>query len=207
MKKIRSFCEYIHLKCLCLWDLDKVVKFSKETKIVKEFGEIDVASKTLYDEKYGKQKLSSFINGEDSLKVAQLLEPSKTNTFIWRHGAIENAILSCNSCNENIRKALQCKNKLNPADIKNKLRERLHEGDRKTFYAELVKVDEIDRFLKFIEKKDGVTNEENHSNPQNDDWKHLKSTQCKCYIINVLIILVIQLLLIGVFGHKYVTSA
>lgn len=206
-KKIRTFCEYIHLKCLCLWDLDKVVKFDKETKIVKEFGEIDVASKTLYDEKYGKQKLSSFINGEDSLKVAQLLEPSKTNTFIWRHGAIEDAILSCNSCNENIRKALQCKNKLNPADLKNKLKERLHEGDRKSFYAELVKVDEIDRFLKFIEKKDGVTNEENHSNPQIDDWKHLKSTQYKCYIINVLIILVIQLLLIGVFGHKYVTSA
>lgn len=141
------------------------------------------------------------------MKVAQLLEPSKKNTFIWRHGAIEDAILSCNNCNENIRKALHCKNKLNPADLKNKLKERLHEGDRKSFYAELVKVDEIDRFLKFIEKKDGVTNEENHSNPQNDDWKHLKSTQYICYIINVLIILVIQLLLIGVFGHKYVTSA
>lgn len=76
-KKIRTFCEYIHLKCLCLWDLDKVVKFSKETKIVKEFVEIDVASKTLYGGKYKNEKLSSFIENEDSLKVAQLLEPSK----------------------------------------------------------------------------------------------------------------------------------
>lgn len=209
-KKIRSFCEYIHLKCLCLWDLDKVVKFDKETKIVKEFMEIEVASKTLYDEKYGngKQKLSSFINGEDSLKVAQLLEPSKKNTFIWRHGAIEDAILSCNSCNEKIRKALHCKNKLNPADLKNKLNKRLHEENRKKFYAEIVEVKEIDRFLTFIKEKEGVENEENHSNPQNDDWKHSKSTQYNCCnIMNVLIILIILLLLIGVFGHKYVTSA
>lgn len=51
---MRLFCEYIYLKCLCLWDFDKVVKFDKEIKIVKEFVEIDVVFKILYDEKYGK---------------------------------------------------------------------------------------------------------------------------------------------------------
>lgn len=84
--------------------------------------------------------------------------------FIWRYGVIEDVIFSCNNCNENICKVFYCKNKLNFVDFKNKLKEWFYEGDRKSFYVELVKVDEIDRFLKFIEKKDGVINEENYSN-------------------------------------------
>lgn len=167
--------------------------------------EIDEDSKHAYNNKYHNEKLSSFIENEESLKVAKLLE-SRKNTFIWRHGAIEDAILSSNNCNEEIRKSLNCKKRINPADLKNKLKERVNEGERKKFYAELVKVEEIDRFLQFIKEKEGVENEENHSTPKRNEWKHLKSLHYICYIISVFIILVILLLLFGVFVYKYLTS-
>lgn len=46
----------------------------------------------------------------------------------------------------------------NPINLKYKLTTRLDEEERKGFYAELVKVDEIYRFLKFIKEKEGMKN-------------------------------------------------
>lgn len=204
-KKAKSFCEYIKLKCLCLWDLDKVVKVVENTDVIDYFLEIDNESKEIFNKKYHHKKLSSFIDNEDSLKVAKLLESNKNKTFIWRHGAIEDAILSSKHCKKEICKSLNCKT-LNAADLKKKLKERLYDGERKKFYAELVKVEEIDRFLQFIKEKEGVENEENHSTPKRNEWKHLKSLHYICYIISVFIILVILLLLFGVFVYKYLTS-
>lgn len=66
---MRLFCEYIYLKCLCLWDFDKVVKFDKEIKDVKKFVEIDVVFKILYGGKYKNEKFLFFIENEDFLKV------------------------------------------------------------------------------------------------------------------------------------------
>lgn len=188
---------YINLTCLCLWDLDKVVKFDKKSRVIKEFVEIDKVSKETYNKKYRDKKLSSFIDNEDSLKVAKLLE-SKRNTFIWRHGAVEDAILSSNNCEE-IRKSLNGKKPFKPTHLKNRLKDRLHEGERKTFYAELLNVDEIDRFLKFIKEKEGVRNEENHSKPNENIWKLLKALQYICLFI-------LEFVYSIIFFHKYVTS-
>lgn len=168
---------HIKLTCLCLWDLDNVVKFDQKSHVIKEFVEINKVSKETYNEKYKNEKLSSFIDNEDFLKVAKLLE-SERNTFIWRHGAVEDAILSSNN-REEIRKSLNCKKPFNATHLKNRLKNRLREGERKTFYAELLNVDEIDRFLKFIKEKEGVRNEENeenHSKPNENIWKHFKKT-------------------------------
>lgn len=179
-----------------MWDLDKVVNFEKKTRAIKEFVEIDKVSKHIYNNKYRDEKLTSFIDNEDFLNFAKLLE-SKNNTFIWGHGAIEDAILSSINCNEEIRKSLNCKKKFDSTALKNKLKERLHEGERKKFYDELIKINEIDRFLHFLKE-----NEENHGNPKKYEWNHLKSLKYNCYIMNVLIILVIKLLLFGVLIHR-----
>lgn len=83
------------------------------------------------------------------------------NTFIWKYGAIENAILSSTENNKEIRKFLKIKDELNTESLKNKLKTRLDEEERKGFYAELVKVEEIKRFIKFIKEKEGIKNDRN----------------------------------------------
>lgn len=118
---------------------------------------IGKASKDFYNRKYRHKELSSFIQNDDSLKVAKLFEKNK-NTFIWRHGAIEDAILSSHERNNEICKFLKWKKRIKPINLKYKLTTRLDEEERKGFYAELVKVDEIDRFLKFIKEKEGMKN-------------------------------------------------
>lgn len=93
-----------------------------------------------------------FISHEDSLTVAKSLE-SKENTFIWRQGAVEDAILSSQNRTKEICDSLNCKT-LTSEDLKKKLKERLNEKQRKAFYFHLMNVDEIRRFITFMEEKE-----------------------------------------------------
>lgn len=86
---------------------------------------------------------------EESKHFFEKLE-SQLKVFIWKHGALEDAILSSADCNEGIASALGMKEELNPRRIKTKLKERIDDVKRKGFYTELMKVGEIKRFIKFI---------------------------------------------------------
>lgn len=95
--------------------------------------------------------LSAFINcKEDFMKFSQILE-SKKNLFIWRYGTVEDAILSSGSDNDGIAKAL---NMLNAKLLKERLKERLSEEERDRFSNELIKIEEIQRFIRFLQKEE-----------------------------------------------------
>lgn len=176
-KKVQKLCKSINLPCLCLWDLDNVVtckkktlmlclnnfffpwNLPKKTKFITGFSNIDRAKIKEISDKYDEKLLSSFTaNYEDSLKVATLLESDEDNTFIWRHGAVEDAILSSPDRFENICKSLNCKT-IDADSLKKKLKDRLTEEQRKAFYAHLIEVKEILRFIHFLEKKEEVKSE------------------------------------------------
>lgn len=137
-------------------DLDKIVKCKKitlnnvETKVISHFLEID--SRERFSNDYRDKERSLFIAHEDSLTVAKSLE-SNRNTFIWRHGTVEDAVLSCPNRINDICDSLDCET-LTAKDLKKKLKERLNEKQRKAFYFHLMKVDEIRRFITFMEEKE-----------------------------------------------------
>lgn len=96
-----------------------------------------------------KQTLKSY--EEESTQFFEKLK-SQLKVFIWKHGALEHAILSSEKCKEGIAKALGVSvSELNPKRLKTKLRERIEDEKRKTFYTELMKVDEIKRFIELME--------------------------------------------------------
>lgn len=162
IKRVREFCEYIHLPCLCLMDLDTIVHsktlkspnqnqqrdFRKKTKLITKFS----IGTQKYWGKYILENISSFIAHDDSLRAAKSLE-SKENTFIWRHGAVEDAILSSPNQNKEFGKILNC-NPLTSENLKNKLKKRLTVEQGKEFYANLLNVEEIRRFIQFMENKE-----------------------------------------------------
>lgn len=146
--KIQSFCEQINLPCLCLMDLDTAVKVHdhKITRFMYFKGEEMSNFK-----KYRGKELSAFINcEEDFIKFSKILESHK-NLFIWRYGTVEDAILSSGSVNDGIAKAI---NILNAKILKNRLKKRLSEEEKDRFYNELIKIEEIQRFIRFLQKKE-----------------------------------------------------
>lgn len=172
MKRVKLFCDEMHLPCLCLFDLDTIVKckddkifsrnikllwdyeinlkLQKKTKLIKGFSKI---GNPKYLGKHVGKSLSSFIAHDDSLKAVKSLE-SKEDTFIWRHGAVEDAILSSpnRELTDKIAEKLSCNS--TPNALKTKLKERLTEKQWKEFYSRLLEVDEIDRFITFMEEKE-----------------------------------------------------
>lgn len=122
-KRVQLFCNEMHLPCLCLLDLDTIVKceggkkcwkdfdlpwdyqldltFKRKTKLIKVFLKID--NQKYLRETYVGKSVSSFIAHDDSLKAVKSLE-STENTFTWRHGSIEDAILS--SPNQQLNKEI-----------------------------------------------------------------------------------------------------
>lgn len=170
VQRVRSFCEHIHLPCLCLMDLDTIVhsendktvkckKSKKKKKIITGFSRIIDNNNRDYWRRYiqDRESLSSFIAHDDSLEAARSLE-LKENTFIWRHGALENAILSSPELNKIIWEKVGLKGKkLTTNNLKDKLTERLTVEQGEKFYAQLLAVPEIDRFIKFMEKKEYQT--------------------------------------------------
>lgn len=75
---------------------------------------------------------------------------SQLKVFIWKDGELEDAILSSTNCNAEIASALG-KKELNPSELQKILKEPIDCNKRKEFYTELMKVNEIKRFIKFIE--------------------------------------------------------
>lgn len=139
--RVQRFCTCINLPCLCLLDLDAAVKFNiKPLKKLKGFDEKNL------------QKIYHDTLVRTKKQFWQFLEKleSELRVFIWRDGALEDAILSSESCKAEIASALG-KERLNPDSLKTILREQIDGKNRKTFYTALMKVDEIKRFIKFIE--------------------------------------------------------
>lgn len=140
--KVQKFCNDINLPCLCLLDLDAAVKFNFEQ--IKKFESFDMKWQEMFKqtrESYEKESKQFFEKLQSQLKV-----------FIWKHGALEHAILSSANCIEGIAEALGVSvRELNPIRLKTKLKERIDDERRKRFYTELMKVDEIKRFIEFME--------------------------------------------------------
>lgn len=176
MKRVKLFCDEMHLPCLCLFDLDTIVNCrddkkssEKDTKPIKGFSKIGNQEDL---SKYVGKRLSMFIAHDDSLKAVKSLE-SKENTFIWRHGAVEEAILSSpnSNLNEEIAEIFCCVS-LTPKILKTKLKERLTEEQWKSFYSKLLKVEEIDRFITFLKEKEKCqTVDKKHCEPIISEWK------------------------------------
>lgn len=153
--RVKEFCEYIRLQCLCLMDLDTIVHSEKKgLQLITGFSKILNKENKKYWNKYINTELPSFIGHADSLKAAELLEITE-NTFIWRYGTLEDAILSSPNLNENIREILNLQGKtLKSKDLKDILAKRLTVEQGKRLYAKLLDVKDIDRFIKFMEKKE-----------------------------------------------------
>lgn len=146
--KTQLFCKQINLPCLCLMDLDTAVKVH-DHKITR-FMFLEGKEKSDF-KKYLGEELSAFINcKEDFMKFSQILE-SKKNLFIWRYGTVEDAILSSGSVNDGIAKAL---NMLDAEKLKERLQERLSEEERDMLSNELIKIEEIQRFIRFLKKEE-----------------------------------------------------
>lgn len=146
--KTQLFCKQINLPCLCLMDLDTAVKVH-DHKITR-FMFLEGREKS-YFKNYLGEELSAFINcKEDFIKFSQILE-SKKNLFIWRYGTVEDALLSSGSVNDGIAKAL---NMLDAEKLKDKLKERLSEEERVMLSNELIKIEEIQRFIRFLQKEE-----------------------------------------------------
>lgn len=138
--RVQRFCNYINLPCLCLLDLDAAVKF--DILSIKQFEGFNEDLQSMYQDTLEKTKTEFeqfFMELESQLKV-----------FIWKDGALEDAILSSANCNAEIASALG-KEGLNPKKLEKILIEPMDGNKRKSFYTELMKVDEIKRFIKFIE--------------------------------------------------------
>lgn len=147
-EKIQSFCKQIDLPCLCLMDRGTAVKVHDHK--VTSFTYLEGEEMSDFKKYLGKE-LSAFIScEEDFIKFSQILE-SKKNVFIWRYGTVEDAILSSGSINDGIAKAL---NILNAKILKDKIKERLSEEERDRFYNELLKIEEIQRFIRFLQKEE-----------------------------------------------------
>lgn len=138
--RVQRFCACINLSCLCLLDLDAAVKFN--IKPLKDFKGFEESLHTMYQETLVRTK-------EKFWQFLKKLE-SELRVFIWKDGTLEDAILSSESCNAEIASALG-KKKLNPDSLKTMLKEQMDGNKRKAFYTALMKVDEIKRFIKFIE--------------------------------------------------------
>lgn len=137
----------------------KCKKSKKKKKVITGFSRIIDNDNRDYWRRYIQdgESLSSFIAHDDSLKAAKSLELTE-NTFIWRHGALENAILSSPELNKKIGEKVGLEGKkLTTNNLKDKLTERLTVEQGKNFYAQLLAVPEIDRFIKFMEKKEYQT--------------------------------------------------
>lgn len=140
--RVRRFCNYINLPCLCLLDLDAAFKFDIEP--IKQFEGFNDELQSMFHDTLKNTKT-------EFEKFFKKLE-SKLNLFIWKDGALEDAILSSTGCNAEIAEALGITpDKLNSARLKNILKEPIDGDKRKRFYTKLMKVDEIKRFITFIE--------------------------------------------------------
>lgn len=74
----------------------------------------------------------------------------KEKIFIWKCGDLEDVILSFLSLKNDIVCLFKMEDVIK-LKLKDKIKEWLEEGERKVFYIELIKVEEIKRFIVFME--------------------------------------------------------
>lgn len=150
--KVKKFCNFINLPCLCLLDRDKPLKV-KDGKITEFWGIEDKDLQKYLNDKYVRKELQLFLNcNEDFEKFLEALK-TKGKTFIWRCGELEDVILSSENCNDKIAESLKIK-EWTKHEINRKIKERLDEGERQAFYTELLKVNEVKRFISFMEEEE-----------------------------------------------------
>ena len=155
-KKVRSFCKFIHLPCLCLLDLDKFVSVKKEDNTIENFKSIPDKQyeEKLTDDFTTKHISSFFCNGFD--EFSKFLK-TEMDTFVWK-GTLEDAILSSDEHENDIAKSLGLTfTSENPKErakqLKRKLKQRLTDEERQKVCTQLMKVPEIQRFLQFMKEK------------------------------------------------------
>lgn len=108
--KLRKFCNDIHLPCLCILDLDAAFKLNIEK--MKKFEDFDIDSQEMFKQTLDNYKRES----EDFLNKLE----SDLQVFIWKHGALEDAILSSENHKPAIAEALN-ETKLNSKRLKDKI--------------------------------------------------------------------------------------
>ena len=155
-KKVRSFCKFIHLPCLCLLDLDKFVSVKKEDNTIENFKSIPDKQyeEKLTDDFTTKHISSFFSNGFD--EFSKFLK-TEMDTFVWK-GTLEEAILSSDEHENAIAKALGLtftseNPKKRAEQLKGKLKKRLTDEERQKMCTQLLKVPEIQRFLQFMKEQ------------------------------------------------------
>lgn len=150
--KVQTFCNFINLPCLCLLDRDKPLKV-KDGIITDIWGVKDQVLKKDLKDRYVDKELQLFLScDEDFEKFLEALK-SKEKIFIWKCGDLEDAILSSASSQSFIASSLKMED-VTKSKLKGKIKERLKEEERQLFYSELIKVDEIKRFIAFMEEEE-----------------------------------------------------
>lgn len=150
--KVRKFCNFINLPCLCLLDRDKPLKVT-DGIITDIWGIKDQVLKKDLKDRYVDKELQLFLSCDEDFETFLEALKSKEKIFIWKCGDLEDAILSSPSSQNNIARSLNMED-VTKSKLKSKIRERLEEGERKAFYTELIKVDEIKRFIAFMEEEE-----------------------------------------------------
>lgn len=150
--KVRKFCKFINLPCLCLLDRDKPLKVT-DGIITDIWGIKDQVLKKDLKDRYVDKELQLFLSCDEDFETFLEALKSKEKIFIWKCGDLEDAILSSPSSQNDIARSLNMED-VTKSKLKSKIRERLEEGERKAFYTELIKVDEIKRFIAFMEEEE-----------------------------------------------------
>lgn len=150
--KVRKFCNFINLSCLCLLDRDKPLKVT-DGIITDIWGIKDQVLKKDLKDRYVDKELQLFLSCDEDFETFLEALKSKEKIFIWKCGDLEDAILSSPSSQNDIARSLNMED-VTKSKLKGKIRERLEEGERKEFYTELIKVDEIKRFIAFMEEEE-----------------------------------------------------
>lgn len=147
--KVKKFCKFINLPCLCLLDRDKPLKVT-EGKITDFWGIKDQALQKELKDRYVDKELQLFLSCNEDFENFMGALKSTGKIFIWKCGDLEDAILSSG---DEIVKSLNMKD-VTKSKLNNKIKERLDEKERQSFYTELMKVDEIKRFIAFMEQEE-----------------------------------------------------
>lgn len=147
--KVKKFCNFINLPCLCLLDRDKPLKV-KDGKLKDIWGIKDQVLKKDLKDRYVDKELQLFLSCDEDFETFLEALKSKEKIFIWKCGDLEDAILSSPSSKNDIARSLKMED-VTKSKLKDKIKERLEEGERKAFYTELIKVEEIKRFIAFME--------------------------------------------------------
>lgn len=152
-KKVLEFCKLINLPCCCVCDLDTVVQKTKKTNQIVNIKGTDEIDFTKLKDKYDGIEISTFVNCDKDFDTISKSLESK-NIFIWRYGAIEDAILE--TFKKDKEKETTFLGESEPKNLKKQLKLIHNENDRQTFYDRLMELSEIKRFISFLKTRESM---------------------------------------------------